>query len=149
MRRCCSTFAAPEIGGAFGNLGASSIDDICERSNGRRPALVRRQCRDVRRRIFAGGRTGRGAQSKALKCIFAPFAWSDAYRDRYYQGGISNWGFSKIWFETLPETVFEPDCETWGRERASQAVAPRSTIRRSLGAVPVNVLKTQSRVATA
>ena len=113
-------------GGAFGNLGASSIDDICEAVEW---VAAQPWC-DGNVAMFgasyfslvAGLVAARNPES--LKCIFAPFAWSDAYRDRYYQGGILNWGFSKIWFETLPETVFEPGLwETWGRARFDQAVA--------------------------
>jgi len=112
-------------GGAFGNLGASSIDDICEAVEW---AAHQPWC-DGNVAMFGASYFSLVAglvaarNPKALKCIFAPFAWSDAYRDRYYQGGILNWGFSKIWFETLPETVFESGLwETWARERFDKAV---------------------------
>jgi len=32
-----------------------------------------------------------------LKCIFAPYGWTDSYRDLYYHGGIFNFGFMEHW----------------------------------------------------
>jgi uncharacterized protein len=115
-----------QSGGAFGNLGASSIDDICEALEW----VAEQSWCDGNIAMFGASYFSLVAglvaarNPRPLKCIFAPFAWSDAYRDRYYQGGILNWGFSKIWFETLPETVFEPGLwQTWGRARFDRAVA--------------------------
>ena len=33
----------------------------------------------------------------ALKCIFAPYGWTEAYRDLYYHGGIFAHGFNAHW----------------------------------------------------
>lgn len=37
----------------------------------------------------------------ALKAIFAPYGYSDLYRDRYYHGGILNYRFAEMWLPTL------------------------------------------------
>ncbi|MCC6778081.1 MAG: CocE/NonD family hydrolase [Hyphomicrobiales bacterium] len=113
-------------GGAFGNLGAATIADVREAIDW----LTSQPWCDGNVGMFGASYFSLVAglvaarKPKNLKCIFAPFAWSDAYRDRYYQGGILNYGFSKIWFETLPETTFEPGLRaTWGSERLEQALA--------------------------
>ncbi|MDP6842247.1 MAG: CocE/NonD family hydrolase [Rhodospirillales bacterium] len=36
-----------------------------------------------------------------LKAIFAPFGWTDMYRDRFYHGGILNHAFMKMWLPTV------------------------------------------------
>jgi len=38
---------------------------------------------------------------KALKAIFAPYGYSDLYRDRYYHGGILNYRFAEMWLPTI------------------------------------------------
>jgi predicted acyl esterase len=132
-------------GGAFGNLGKGTIADVCEAIDW----LIEQPWCDGNVGMFGASYFSLVAglvaaqKPKNLKCIFAPFAWSDAYRDRYYQGGILNYGFSKIWFETLPETTFEPGLRhTWGNERFEQALAAAMTDE-ELAAVPflVNVLR--------
>ncbi len=37
----------------------------------------------------------------ALKAIFAPFGYTDLYRDRFYHGGILNHAFMKMWLPTV------------------------------------------------
>ena len=32
-----------------------------------------------------------------LKCIFAPYGWTDGYRDLFYHGGIFSYGFFQAW----------------------------------------------------
>jgi len=113
-------------GGAFDNLGAATITDVCEAIDW---AAAEPWC-DGSVGMFGASYFSLVAgltavrKPKNLKCIFAPFAWSDAYRDRYYQGGILNYGFSKIWFETLPETTFAPGLRaTWGDAKLAEALA--------------------------
>ncbi len=132
-------------GGAFGNLGKGTIADVCEAIDW----LTAQPWCDGNVGMFGASYFSLVAglvaaqKPKNLRCIFAPFAWSDAYRDRYYQGGILNYGFSKIWFETLPETTFEPGLrETWGNARFEEALAA-ALKDEELAAVPflVNVLR--------
>jgi len=33
----------------------------------------------------------------SLRCIFAPYGWTDGYRDLFYHGGIFSWGFFQAW----------------------------------------------------
>jgi predicted acyl esterase len=33
----------------------------------------------------------------SLKCIFAPYGWTDGYRDLFYHGGIFSYGFFQAW----------------------------------------------------
>jgi predicted acyl esterase len=54
-----------------------------------------------------------------LKAIFAPYGWSDGYRDLYYRGGILAHGFLVHWILT-----YGPDCrvqnslrDAWGDEK--------------------------------
>ena len=146
MRRCCSTCAAPAGPAARSAISARrTIADICEAIDW----LAAQPWCDGNVGMFGASYFSLVAglvaaqKPKILKCIFAPFAWSDAYRDRYYQGGILNYGFSKIWFETLPETTFEPGLrETWGDERFEQALAA-ALEDAELAAVPflANVLR--------
>ncbi len=44
----------------------------------------------------------------ALKAIFAPFAYTDMYRDRYYHGGILSHKFMEMWLPTLSEPQLAP-----------------------------------------
>ena len=60
-----------------------------------------------------------------LKTIFAPYGWSDSYRDLYYRGGIMDHGFLNYWLRR-----YGPDFrvknrlrESWGDRKYEEAVA--------------------------
>ncbi|MBW1804163.1 MAG: CocE/NonD family hydrolase [Deltaproteobacteria bacterium] len=72
-----------------------------------------------------------------LKAIFAPYGWSDSYRDIYFRGGIMAHGFLDYWIRR-----YSPDYrvknslrEAWGDEKYDQAVAA-ALEDRELTAVP-------------
>ncbi len=48
-----------------------------------------------------------------LKCIFAPFGYTDFYRHKFYHGGILAHGFMKGWASIIDN----PRCESWTREK--------------------------------
>ncbi|MBT7265762.1 MAG: CocE/NonD family hydrolase [Rhodospirillaceae bacterium] len=97
-------------GGTYDNLGARSIQDICEAI-----AWIAEQ-------DWCDGNVGMFGMSyfaivqnlvaaknpPALKAIFAPFAYTDMYRDRYYHGGILSHGFMKMWLPTLSNPRLAP-----------------------------------------
>ena len=90
-------------GGDFGNLDARSIADIAEAVDW------------LASRPFANGRVGMTGVSyfsivsqrvaalkpPGLRCIWAPYGWNDAYRDRYYHGGILSYGFMRGWLRNV------------------------------------------------
>ncbi len=114
-------------GGEFDNLGHGSIDDICDAVGW----LASQPWCDGQVAMFGASYFSLVAnhvaarQPEGLACVFAPFAWTDAYRDRYYHGGILNHGFTKAWFATLPPTRFAGGGlrQRWGEERYQQALA--------------------------
>jgi len=97
-------------GGTYDNLGERSIEDICEAI-----AWIAEQ-------EWCDGNVGMFGMSyfaivqnlvaaknpPALKAIFAPFAYTDMYRDRYYHGGILSHGFMKVWLPTLSNPRLAP-----------------------------------------
>ena len=40
-----------------------------------------------------------------LKTIFSPYGWTDAYRDRFYHGGILSYGFLTQWVGQIPQNT--------------------------------------------
>ena len=60
-----------------------------------------------------------------LKTIFAPYGWSDGYRDLYYRGGILAHGFLNYWLPRYsPEFRVKNSLrESWGDEKYEQAIA--------------------------
>lgn len=90
-------------GGVYDNLASRTIQDICE---------VIQWLAD---QDWSTGNIGMYGMSyfaivqnlvaaenpPALKAIFAPYAYTDMYRDRYYHGGILNYGFMKMWLPTI------------------------------------------------
>ena len=90
-------------GGRFGNLDARTVRD------------VREAIEWLARQPFCDGNVGMfgmsyfaivqqhvaAAPPQPLKCIFAPYAWTDMYRDRYYRGGILVHGFMRLWVPSL------------------------------------------------
>jgi len=90
-------------GGTYDNLGDRTITDICE------------AIQWLSEQDWSDGNVGMFGMSyfaivqnlvaaknpPALKAIFAPYAYTDMYRDRYYHGGILSHGFMKMWLPTL------------------------------------------------
>lgn len=60
-----------------------------------------------------------------MKAIFAPYGWSDGYRDLYFRGGIMAQGFLEYWIRRYtPEFRVKNSLrEAWGDERYEQAIA--------------------------
>jgi predicted acyl esterase len=60
-----------------------------------------------------------------LKTIFAPYGWTDSYRDLYFRGGIMAHGFLNYWLRRYsPEfRVKNRLRELWGNEQYDQAIA--------------------------
>jgi predicted acyl esterase len=60
-----------------------------------------------------------------LRCIFAPWASTDQYRDAFYHGGILNKNWAVHWGRTsLHNCRYESECRReWGEERYRAAVA--------------------------
>lgn len=59
-----------------------------------------------------------------LKCIFAPWASTDQYRDAFYQGGILAYNWALAWGRTLSITRYESECRReWGEEKFHAALA--------------------------
>ncbi len=90
-------------GGYFGNIDARSVADIAEAlewiasqpwSTGRVAMTGVSYFSLVSQRVAA-------LKPPSLRCIWAPFGWNDAYRDRYYHGGIFGYGFMRGWLKTV------------------------------------------------
>ncbi len=60
-----------------------------------------------------------------LKAIFAPYGWSDSYRDLYFRGGIMAHGFLDYWIRRYsPEFRVKNGLrEAWGDKKYDQAIA--------------------------
>src|SRR5687767_1939400 len=60
-----------------------------------------------------------------LKCIFAPWAGTDQYRDSFYHGGILNKNWAIHWGRTsLYQCRYQSEClREWGEEAFGRAVA--------------------------
>ena len=60
-----------------------------------------------------------------LKTIFAPYGWSDSYRDLYFRGGIMAHGFLNYWLRRYsPEFRIKNNLrEKWGNERYEKAIS--------------------------
>jgi uncharacterized protein len=113
-------------GGEFDNLGDGTIDDVCDAIDW----FAEQSWCDGQAVMFGASYFSLIAHRVAvrppapLRCIFAPFGWTDAYRDRYYHGGILNHGFTRAWFATLPNTVFGAGLQgSWEPSRFEQALA--------------------------
>jgi putative CocE/NonD family hydrolase len=90
--------------GVFGNLDHRAIADIAEVvewlasrpwANGRVAMTGVSYFSIVSQRVAA-------LAPPSLRCIWAPYGWNDAYRDRYYHGGILSYGFMRGGCATLP-----------------------------------------------
>jgi predicted acyl esterase len=89
--------------GVFGNLDRRAIADIAE------------VVEWLAARPWANGRVGMTGVSyfsivsqrvaalapPSLRCVWAPYGWNDAYRDRYYHGGILSYGFMRGWLRNV------------------------------------------------
>jgi predicted acyl esterase len=113
-------------GGDFDNLGQGTIDDVCDAIEW----FAGQPWCDGQVVMFGASYFSLIAHQVAVRppsalcCVFAPFAWTDAYRDRYYHGGILNQGFTRAWFETLPTTAFGDGLQvSWDPPRFEQALA--------------------------
>jgi predicted acyl esterase len=89
--------------GVFGNLDRRAIADIAEVvewlasqpwSNGRVGMTGVSYFSIVSQRVAA-------LAPPSLRCIWAPYGWNDAYRDRYYHGGILSYGFMRGWLRNV------------------------------------------------
>ncbi len=60
-----------------------------------------------------------------LKAIFAPYGWTDGYRDLYFRGGIMAHGFLNYWLRRYsPEFRIKNRLrEEWGNKRYEEAIA--------------------------
>ncbi len=59
-----------------------------------------------------------------LKAIFAPFGYTDFYRDKFYHGGILSHAFMQGWTTTIDNMRYESWCrEKWGQDRYQKAIA--------------------------
>ena len=60
-----------------------------------------------------------------LKALFAPYGWTDAYRDAYYRGGILAHGFTTYWLRTYGPgfRIRNGLKDSWGEAKYRQAIA--------------------------
>ena len=97
-------------GGTYDNLGERTILDICEAIEW----LAEQEWCDGNVGMFGMSffaivqNMVAAKNPPALKAIFAPFAYTDMYRDRYYHGGILSHGFMKMWLPTLADPKLAP-----------------------------------------
>ena len=96
--------------GYFGNLDPRSIEDIAEViewlaaqpwCNGRVGMFGVSYFAIVQQRVAA-------LEPPSLKAIFAPYGWTDAYRDRYYRGGMLSHAFMRSWMPTVDNPKLPP-----------------------------------------
>ena len=90
-------------GGLYDNLGPQTIDDICTAiawlaaqpwSNGRVGMFGISFFAIVQPLVAA-------RKPPALRALFAPYGYTDMYRDRYYHGGILSHKFMQLWIPSL------------------------------------------------
>ena len=62
---------------------------------------------------------------KALKCIFAPYGWTEAYRDLYFHGGMFAHGFVAHWAvnRAIGLKVQNAEKKRMGAKKYAEAVA--------------------------
>ena len=84
-----------------------------------------------------------------LKCIFAPFGYTNFYRDKYYHGGILAHAFMKTWADSIDNCR----AASWSREKMGDAKYKKAIAQaledKDICAVPylVEALKNPDRVA--
>jgi len=58
-----------------------------------------------------------------LKAIFAPFGYTDFYRDKFYHGGILSHAFMRGWTTTIDNIRCDSWClEKWGKGKYKEAI---------------------------
>jgi predicted acyl esterase len=114
-------------GGIFGNIDPQSIEDVaaairwtasqpwCDGNIGMTGVS---HFSRVSKRVAA-------INPPNLKAIFAPYGWTDMYRDLYYHGGIFNHGFLGHWVRNhgphwRTKNILKKE---WGEEKYNKAIA--------------------------
>ena len=113
-------------GGIFGNIDPQSIQDVCEAVEW----TARQPWCDGNVGMTGISHFSRVSKRVAaqppphLKAIFAPYGWSDMYRDLYYHGGILNYGFMSHWVRTNGPYFRTKNSlrEEWGDMKYAQAI---------------------------
>ena len=60
----------------------------------------------------------------SLKAIFAPFGYTDFYRDKFYHGGILSHAFMQGWTVLIDNMRYESWClEKWGKDQYKEAIS--------------------------
>jgi predicted acyl esterase len=114
-------------GGVFGNIDPQSILDVCEAiqwtagqpwCDGNIGMTGISHFSRVSKRVAA-------LNPPNLKAIFAPYGWTDMYRDLYYHGGIFNHGFLSLWVKNHGAHFHTRNTlkEEWGKEKYDEAIA--------------------------
>ena len=59
-----------------------------------------------------------------LKAVFAPFGYTDFYRDKFYHGGILSHAFMRGWTTIIDNMRYKSWClERWGKNRYKEAIS--------------------------
>lgn len=113
--------------GIFGNIDPQSIQDVCEAVQW---TAAQPWC-DGNIGMTGVSHFSRVSKRVAalcpphLKAIFAPYGWTDSYRDLYYHGGIFNHGFLGQWLKNHGAYFRTKNTlrEAWGEKKYKQALA--------------------------
>ncbi|MAF47800.1 MAG: CocE/NonD family hydrolase [Rhodospirillales bacterium] len=116
-------------GGVFGNIDPQSVEDVCAAldwvakqpwCDGNIGMTGVSHFSRVSKRVAALGPPN-------LKAIFAPYGWTDMYRDLYYHGGIFNYGFMAHWVSGHGQFFNTENSlkEEWGEEKYFEVVKER------------------------
>jgi predicted acyl esterase len=124
--------------GYFGNLDPQSIADIAEAvewlaarpwANGRVAMTGVSYFSIVSQRVAA-------LKPPSLKCIWAPYGWNDAYRDRNYHGGILSYGFMRGWLRNTSNMRISPETVEAMRSQGMREAIERLKADPEIAAVP-------------
>jgi predicted acyl esterase len=113
-------------GGIFGNIDPQSIRDVCAAvewtalqpwCDGNIGMIGVSHFARVSKRVAA-------LHPPHLQAIFAPYGWTDMYRDLYYHGGIFNHGFLSHWIKSNGPYFRTRNTlrQEWGEAKYSQAI---------------------------
>jgi predicted acyl esterase len=113
-------------GGIFSNIDPQSIRDVCEAVEW----TARQSWCDGNIGMTGISHFSRVSKRVAaqppphLKAIFAPYGWTDMYRDLYYHGGILNYGFMSHWVRSNGPNFRTKNSlrEEWGEVKYAQAL---------------------------
>jgi predicted acyl esterase len=72
----------------------------------------------------------------SLRCIWAPYGWNDAYRDRYYHGGILSYGFMRGWLRNVAGMQMGDERLALMRSRVMHCVIEELRADPEIAAVP-------------